>query len=101
MEKNKPGGFAGVIASEIMKVVVWKLNRKAFKEDKNDSAITRFERALCVILLDRIKWLGRDYISKGCISTEDLRDLMEMHNCYHDDLNGNGFLDNVVKQVKV
>jgi hypothetical protein len=23
-----------------------------------------------------------------------------MHACYHDDLDGNGFLDNVMKQVK-
>ena len=52
------------------------------------------------LLYDRIKHLGRCYISVGEISAEDLEDLMQMHSIYHTDLGGNGYLDNLMEQVK-
>ena len=52
------------------------------------------------LLYDRIKYLGRCYISDGTISAEDLEDLMQMHGIYHTDLGGNGYLDNLMEQVK-
>lgn len=56
------------------------------------------ESADCIILKDRIKHLGKAYISKGTITTEELEDLHEMHNCYHM-LGGNGFLDSLMSKV--
>ena len=52
------------------------------------------------LLYDRIKYLGRCYISDGTISAEDLEDLMQMHGIYHTDLGGNGYLDSLMEQVK-
>lgn len=52
------------------------------------------------LLYDRIKHLGRRYIADGTISQEDLEDLMQMHGIYHTDLGGNGYLDNLMEQVK-
>lgn len=52
------------------------------------------------LLYDRIKHLGRCYISEGAISAEDLEDLMQMHGIYHSDLGGNGYLDSIMEQVK-
>lgn len=55
-----------------------------------------------ILLYDRIKHLGKGYIERGCISAEELEDLTQMHNIYHDPdgLNGNGFLDTLMSNVK-
>lgn len=53
-----------------------------------------------MLLYDRIKHLGKAYISRGSITTEELEDLIAMHKTYHDDLGGNGFLDALMKSVK-
>ena len=92
-------GAATAVISGAIQIVLWKLNRRVSKEDKSDTTNKHIERALKVILHDRIKWLGKHYITNGYITTEDLRDLIDMHVCYHD-LKGNGLLDNVMKQVK-
>lgn len=53
------------------------------------------------ILYDRIKHLGKSYIARSWISVEELEDLTNMHKVYHDKdkLNGNGFLDELMKTV--
>ena len=53
------------------------------------------------ILYDRIKHLGKSYIARGWITVEELEDLTNMHKVYHDKdkLNGNGFLDELMKSV--
>lgn len=53
-----------------------------------------------MLLYDRIKHLGKGYINRGNISTEELEDLISMHKIYHDDLNGNGFLDAIMRSVQ-
>ena len=53
-----------------------------------------------IILYDRIKWMGNKYIDRGFITSEELEDLVEMHRIYHDELIGNGFLDEIMKKVK-
>lgn len=53
-----------------------------------------------ILLYDRIKYLGKLHIDKGYISMEDLEDLITMHNIYHNELKGNGYLDNVMDAVK-
>ena len=53
-----------------------------------------------ILLYDRIKYLGRKHIADGFISAEDLEDLIAMHNVYHNDLKGNGYLDSVMNAVK-
>lgn len=53
-----------------------------------------------MLLYDRIKHLGKSYIERGSISTDELEDLVEMHAIYHEDLDGNGFLDAIMASVK-
>lgn len=55
-----------------------------------------------ILLYDRIKHLGKQYIERGYVSAEELEDLTTMHNIYHDPdgLNGNGFLDTIMRNVK-
>ena len=55
-----------------------------------------------ILLYDRIKHLGKAYIDRGYITAEELEDLTTMHDIYHDPdgLNGNGFLDAIMRTVK-
>ena len=98
----------------------WHLNRKAKKEDtavENQAAscaargkeigeIKTMMKVLFLadrtILYDRIKFLGKSYIERGWVTVEELEDIELMHSVYHDPdkLNGNGFLDNLMKNVR-
>lgn len=90
------GGVAAALVSGLFSIVLWKMNRKAAKEDKTDDT----KVALRILLYDRIKHLGKAYIEQGHITSEDLEDIITMHRVYHDNLNGNGFLDSIMAQVK-
>lgn len=94
------GGFTAALISGVIQIVIWKLNRKAELEDKSKNEDKYIKNALKILMQDRIKYLGKCYISEGSIDAENLCDLIEMHKCYHDDLHGNGFLDNVMDKVK-
>ena len=115
------GGASGAaIFGGFFALLQWWLNRKAKKEDAAAAELKAQEAAQEVdykellrridvlfladrtILYDRIKHLGKSHIADGYITVEDLEDLTTMHEVYHDPdkLNGNGFLDNLMKTVK-
>lgn len=94
------GSASAAIVSGVVQVILWKLNHKATKEDKETKHEKHIKNAICVILYDRIKYLGRRHLENGFITAEDLEDLMSMHKVYHDDLDGNGFLNSIMAQVK-
>ncbi|HOP12101.1 MAG TPA: hypothetical protein PK629_11495 [Oscillospiraceae bacterium] len=52
------------------------------------------------LLYDKIKGLGKRYITENEITAEDLEDLMDMHKIYHDELSGNGYIDHIMEEVK-
>ncbi len=114
------GGAGGAaLITGIFLLIQWWLNRKAAKEDKAEerseiSCAARGEEirelktmmgvlvvADRTILYDRIKHLGKSYIARGFVTVEELEDLDLMHSVYHDKdkLNGNGFLDSLMKTV--
>ena len=90
------GGVAASVVGGVCSVITFKLNRKAQKEDKSDDITS----GLRMLLYDRIKHLGKSYISRGNIHAEELEDLIAMHKVYHDTLHGNGFLDELMIQVR-
>lgn len=113
------GGAGGAaLVAGVFTLIQWLLSRRAAKEDKQEGQkaadckargedIARVERRVDALyksnriqLYDRIKHLGKAYIRQGHISPEDLEDLIAMHKCYHDDLGGNGFLDEIMEQVR-
>ena len=53
-----------------------------------------------LLLYDRIQYLSKAYIRDGKISAEDLEDLSRMWACYHEGLDGNGYLDSLITAVK-
>ena len=52
-----------------------------------------------LMLLDRVLYLGQSYIDKGEISYDDRRRFHQMHDCYHQRLDGNGDADLIVESV--
>lgn len=117
--KSFLGGAGGAaIIAGLFSIWQWFLNRNAKKEDqavqqKADDCKARGEdiarvenqvkalyKANRIQMYDRIKHLGKAYIAAHEISSEDLEDLIDMHKCYHDDLGGNGFLDEIMEQVR-
>ena len=114
------GGSAGAaLVAGVFGLLQWRLNRKAQKEDqaadqrqadcsargKAIEDLGRQVQVLCLadrtLLYDRIKYLAKEHIKNGYITVEDLEDLNMMHSVYHDKdkLNGNGFLDNLMRTV--
>lgn len=61
---------------------------------------TNEQAGLMALLYDRIKYLCKEHIARGKIASNDLEDLERMHQIYHDKLNGNGFLDDLMKAVR-
>ena len=103
-------GIIGLVFSFAQQLTMWKLNRKADKEDKAELNIEERIKALEAkvdglsigqksILHDRIKWLGMGYIAARAIDIDDRRDLLEMHRAYHAN-GGNGNLDMLMEEVE-
>ena len=65
------------------------------KKDKNDAQA----EALKVILIDRVSWLGKSYISHGEIEIDDKQNLKAMHKAAQG-LGLNGDLDTIMQEVE-
>lgn len=106
------GGAAGAAAiNGVFSLIKLALERKFKKEDsaegkqainceaqqkKIDDVIV----AIRQMLYDRLKHLGKKYIERGHITAEELEDFLTMHSVYHNEMKGNGFLDELVEQVR-
>lgn len=89
--------ICAVIGSGALSTVIstvlgrWQLSKK------QDDAVVRGLRAL---LRDRINERGQGFIDKGYITPAELEELIALHNVYHNDLGGNGYLDTLMDAVK-
>ena len=103
------GAFATAVAG-IFESFRFRRERKAKKEDAADLNIEKRlnvieaqmnaqSEALKYIMYDRIRFLGQEYIAEGEIDFDDRRILNAMHSVYHSGLNGNGDLDNLMRDV--
>lgn len=117
VEILKSASGAGIVAG-LFGIWQWRLNRKAQKEDKaaDRKVVSCAARGLeiqnlqltvnhlivadRIILYDRIKHLAKAYIKRNYITVEEYEDLKRMHVVYHDNLNGNGFLDAIMDEVR-
>ena len=68
------------------------IKRKTSKEDSQ-------AKALRFLMYAQIRNLCETYIKRAWITTTELKILTEMHQCYHDGLDGNGFLDELMQEV--
>ncbi len=94
------GGAVAALVSGIFSVVMWKLQQKAQMQAQKTSKEDDIAKGIRMLLYDRIKHLGNSYIHKGYVTSEELEDLTAMHQIYHNNLNGNGFLDDLMSRVK-
>lgn len=111
------GGCGTAIVAGLFGLITWRLNRKAQKEDKaadrqmvdcaaRGKELDAQRKMLEVLMLaertslyDRIKHLAKSYIKRKWISVEEYEDLKRMHSVYHNELKGNGFLDDIMEEV--
>ena len=72
------------------------LDKEVTESDIKDKSL---QAGLREMLYDRIKFLCRKYISDEKIREEDYKSLQRMWSVYHNDLEGNGFLDKEMLEV--
>lgn len=111
------GAFGAAIVAGLFGLIQWRLNRKAQQEDKAaDSKVASctargreiadlHKKVDAVIVAemisykDRIKHIAKSYIRRGYVYVEEYEDLKQMHEVYHTELGGNGFLDDLMDEV--
>lgn len=76
------------------------INQLISHHDKKMEKKNGVSKAVRMVLKDRIRYLCEKYIAQGWVYASDLEDLLNMHECYHTDLGGNGFLDAFMNKVK-
>ena len=89
---------AGVGAGAMSILQAW-LTRRWAKSDKDESKLDAVVTAQKLIMLDRVRYLGKKYISEREIALEDKETLVDMHKAYKA-LGGNGHLDTVMEEVE-
>ena len=82
----------------VSSIVVLCLQRHWQKKDRDDSRLDALVTAQQVLMVDRVRYLGRTYISKGFILLPDKENLIAMYSAYKA-LGGNGHLETVMDEV--
>lgn len=83
---------SGVLNTTVSYLLVNRTNSKQSEQD--------VKQALRLIMKDRLRFLCTHYIEQKWIYKDELEDIIAMHNCYHDNLKGNGYLDELMRRVK-
>ena len=85
-------------SSGLSAVIVACLQHHWSKKDKADARIDALVAAQQVMMIDRVRHLGRAYIDAGAISLSDKENIIAMYNAYKE-LGGNGHLETVMSEV--
>lgn len=94
MEELIIGLIGALIGAGPCTIILAVLQRKWSKQDKLADVV----RAQKLVMLDRVKYLGKQFILAGGISLEDKELLEEMYRTYKS-LGGNGHLDTIMHEV--
>ena len=87
------------LGSGMMAILLAWLNRRWARQDKQDDRMDAVVDALKEIMIDRVRYLGKRYISEKGISLEDKESIEGMFKAYKA-LGGNGHLDTVMDEVE-
>lgn len=85
-------------SSGVSTIVVSCLQRHWTKRDREDTRIDALVSAQQVMMIDRVRHLGRDYIEAGRISLPDKENIHAMYAAYKS-LGGNGHLETVMSEI--
>lgn len=86
-----------VLGSSALASLISGIFSLAANRRKQESGV---EAGVRILLYDRIKHLGTKYIEQGYITNDEYEDLVRIHDVYHNALGGNGFLDDIMNQVR-
>jgi len=109
------GASSGALTT-IVSGIVEKIRKKREKDDNTQMILAKLnelesnisgvndrldglENSQRITMHDRISWLATKYCEKGEIKYSDYQILKQMHEVYHNDLHGNGFLDDIMEDV--
>ena len=82
-------------SSGLTAIVLAVLQRRWACKDRQDAIVD----GLKVLTVDRVRYLGRNYINAHAISLEDKENLQDMYRAYKA-LGGNGHLETVMAEVE-
>ncbi len=82
----------------IMAIALAAMQRRWKRTDDKDGSIKALVSAQKVVMVDRVRYLGRGYIQRGEITLEDKETLQEMYTAYKA-LGGNGHLTTIMTTV--
>lgn len=86
-----------IIGSGILNTI---LNYLIAAHEKKNNKHREIQHSLRLIMKNDLRNLCRHYLQQGWIYEDELEDLIIMHKCYHDDLKGNGYLDEMMRRIK-
>lgn len=89
--------IVAIIGSGALSTIINQICTYFNKKEEKKSGTSEGMR---LILKDRLRFLCLRYIEQGWIYEDELEDLIVMHDCYHNKLNGNGYLDELMNRVK-
>lgn len=90
--------IGAVTGTGVSSIVVVLLQRRWAKQDKHDERVDALLDANKVLMIDKVRWLGKKYIAEGEIHLEDKENLKEMYKSYKR-LGGNGHLDTIMSEI--
>ena len=90
--------IGALTGSGVSSVLIALLQRKWAKQDMHDDRVDALVGANKVLMIDKVRNLGKSYIVAGEIHLEDKENLQEMYDAYKR-LGGNGHLDMVMSEV--
>lgn len=85
-------------SSGISTIIVACLQRRWSKKDHDDARIDALVEAQQVMMIDRVRYLGKGYINNGFISIADKENINSMYNAYKA-LGGNGHLETIMHEI--
>lgn len=88
---------AAALGSSVLTALINQIFNLIIRSVDKKSGVQEANRLL---MKDKIRHLCTKYIDQGWIYADELEDLIAMHECYHDKLKGNGFLDELMSDVK-
>lgn len=86
-------------SSGITAIILAVLQRRWSKADKADEKQDAIISGLKVLTVDRVRYLGKNYIERGWITLWEKENLKDMYVAYKA-LGGNGHLDTVIKEIE-
>lgn len=90
--------IGALTGSGVSSIIVVLLQRKWANQDQHSEKWYALVDANKVLMIDKVRYLGKKYIAEGAIHLEDKETLMDMYKAYKR-LGGNGHLDTVMEEV--